>query len=53
MKQTEYKIWRRIIEANPKEYIYIYIYIHILNIVPIFSKKQEKRFRNWNCLWSC
>ena len=25
MKQTEYKIWRRIIEANPKEYIYIYI----------------------------
>ena len=44
MKQTEYKIWRQIIEAHPKKYIYI---------VPIFSKKQEKRFRNWNCLWSC
>ena len=24
MKQTEHKIWRQIIEANPKIYIYIY-----------------------------
>ena len=46
MKQTEYKIWRRIIEANPKEYIDIYIYIYIyiyIKYSSYFFKKTGKK----------